>query len=253
MRRKAAAYGALLKPREIARRTSILAGTFRDHQFDRTSPLAPLPAPLARSIYDHEITMPPFRYLDRPGTQTVGGLFFLLSLAKALDARSVFEIGTFIGLTTWALARNLQSATVHTLDLPIEKTPAMELEPSDAENRSAPIGRHVYETEPHGGTVIQHWGDSAAFDPDPWAGQVDLVYVDGAHSEPYVRADTKSAFAMLSENGAIVWDDYWRQVAGVRKVLDSLPGVTLYRVPGTRLVVHLAPGAEARLVPSPGA
>lgn len=247
MNKKLSAYAAVLKPREVARRAGILAGTFRDHQFERSSPLPPLPPDLARTIYNHEVTMPPFHYLEGPGTQTIPGLFFLISLSKALTVGTVFEIGTYTGLTTWALARNLPDAEVHTLDLPVGERPAMDLEVTDEANRLEPVHEHVYEVEPHEGHVTQHWGDSADFVFSPWTGRCDLVYVDGAHSEPYVRSDTAHALEMLSERGAVVWDDYWRQVDGVPRVLHGLGGVELFRVPGTRLVVHMAPGAAAAL------
>jgi hypothetical protein len=50
----------------------------------------------------------------------------------------------------------------------------------------------------------------------------------------------------VRESGAIVWDDYWRRIDGVPPILNEL-SVPLFRVPGTRLVVHFAPGALARL------
>lgn len=244
-RGRLAAYAELARPRDLARRTNILVGTFRDHQFERTSPLEPLPAALTEGIYRNEVTLPPFRHLNRPGTQTIPGLIFLISLGRAIGARTVFEIGTFIGLSAWTLARNLPEAEVHTLDLPVTESPALELEPTDVEHRVSAVERHVYAIEPHEGTVVQHWGDSATFDFTPWSGACDLVYIDGAHSEPYVRSDTDNARVMLSENGAIVWDDYWRQVRGVPAVLNGLDDLSVYRVPGTRLAVHLTGRAAA--------
>jgi len=43
-----------------------------------------------------------------------------------------------------------------------------------------------------------------------------------------------------------VWDDYWRRIHGVPAILNEL-SVSLFRVPGTRLVVHFAPVALDRL------
>lgn len=243
-------YARLFKPGEVARRARILSGIFLDHQFERTSPLPELPAPLSERIYDTEVVMPPFRYLDRPGTQTVEGLFFLVSLAKMLNARSLFEIGTFTGLTTWCLGRNLPGASIDTLDLPVEQQPSLELEATDWGNRRRPVQDHLYEVLPHEASVTQHWADSATFDFDPWKGSVDLVYIDGAHSEGYVRKDTESALLMVSDRGAIVWDDYWRQVRGVPTVLHEMQQVPLMRVPGTRLVVHLTAVARQSLGPT---
>jgi hypothetical protein len=51
----------------------------------------------------------------------------------------------------------------------------------------------------------------------------------------------------VSEHGAVVWDDYWRQVSGVKRVLDRKSGLELCRIKGTRLVVYLTRGAVSRL------
>lgn len=223
----------------------MLRDLWLDHVFDRSSPLPPLSDDVLERINAHEIVMPPRSLLMQPGNQTIEGLFFIVSLAKVLDAREIFEIGTYNGLTAWCLARNLPDSVVHTLDLPAQNQPRLQLEESDAANRIH-FEQRIYESLDAPGRVRQHWGDSAEFDFEPFSERCDLVYVDGAHSEPYVASDTKHALNMLSEGGAVVWDDYWRQVSGVRHVLDGLD-LELYRVRGTRLVVHLTPVALSRL------
>jgi len=205
-----------------------------------------MPGDLLDAVSGQEVTLPPRRMLMQPGNQTTDGLLFLISLARTIDAETVFEIGTYNGLTTWCLARNLPRATVHTLDLPVDQIPALELEPSDHLNRVA-FEKRVYESLQTNGHVAQHWGDFPTFDFSKCRGSCDLVYVDGAHSREYVEADTRNAIEMVSMDGAIVWDDYWRHVSGVRTVLDSRTELGLYRVPGTRLVVHLSSGARQRI------
>ncbi len=183
----------------------------------------------------------------QPGMQTIDGLFFLVSLAKELPARVLFEIGTFTGLTAWCLARNLPDAAVHTLDIPPGETPRLDLEESDLHR----AGRMpmAYERLQSVNGVRQHWGDSAGFDFSSWHGACDLIYIDGAHSEQYVESDTSNALRMLSSSGAIVWDDYWRLSPGVVTVLHRRRHeLELFRVPGTRLVVHFAPGATSRVL-----
>jgi hypothetical protein len=238
-------HGSLLSPSALAHRLKILTGVFLDHQFERKSPLIALPPELLNAIYSPEIVLPPRKHLEKPGGQTLAGLVFLAGLVRALDVQSAFEIGTFDGVTTWTLARNMASGVVDTLDLPADERPRLAIEHTDEEVRAL-ISGHVYEALPHPTTIEQHWGDSAFFDFSTWSAKCDLVYVDGAHSEPYVASDTRNAFAMLSERGAIVWDDYWRQVNGVPKVLHGL-GAPPRRVPDTRLAVHLTPSAEAYL------
>ncbi len=221
-------------------------GVFLDHRFEKSSPLAALSSELLDTIRSPEVVLPPRRHLEKPGGQTLEGLVFLAGLVRALNVSSVFEIGTFDGVTTWTLARNMSSGVVNTLDLPAGERAELSLEESDEEVRGL-VSDHVYDELPHPASIQQHWGDSASFDFSEWNGACDLVYIDGAHSEPYVENDTRNAFKMLSERGAIVWDDYWRQVDGVPNVLHRIAAPRPRRIPGTRLVVHLTPNAEALL------
>lgn len=218
----------------------------RDLRFERRSPL-PLLEPHAseRLAGSGEIVLPP-RSWAAPGNQSLAGLAFLVELARFVAARSVFEIGTYNGATAWCLARNLEDAEVHTLDLPLEQDPALPYGVTDASNR-IPFARRAYEVLPLSDSrVVQHWGDSASFDFGPWENSVDLVYVDGAHSHDYVRADSANAFRLVRASGAIVWDDYRRRIPGVPAALHEL-SEPLFRVPGTRLVVHFASDALRRL------
>lgn len=237
--------GGLRDPGFAARSMRDAMSEMLDRQFEHESPLRVLPRDYRESIYKHEITLPPQRLL-LPGNQSLTGLVFLVSLGRSLDARSVFEIGTYNGLTAWSLARNLHTATVYTLDMPADQTPELPLFVGDRGHRVR-FERHAYDLLLHEGEVVQEWGDSARFDFSPWRGTCDMVYVDGAHSPEYVASDTRNAFDMLSPTGAIVWDDYWRGVPGVSAVLDGIRHAELLKVPGTRLVVHLSRGAKERL------
>ena len=92
---------------------------------------------------------------------------------------------------------------------------------------------------------------TGGYDEGGYEDSIDLVYIDGAHSEPYVESDTDNALSVMAPGGAVVWDDYWRHSPGVAAVLHRrAEELDLRRVPGTRLVVHLSPGAAARLASS---
>jgi hypothetical protein len=233
----------------FTRRLDILRRNYLNHRFDRRSPLPPVGADLLEKIYSIEVTFPPRRHLMQPGTQTIDGLFFLVSLARALDAKKIFEIGTFTGVTTWTVARNLPDAAVHTLDIPPSASPTWEIDADDV-HRGSEDGL-LYRQLPGAGNIEQHWSDSATFDFSPFYGSMDLIYIDGAHSTAYVRSDTDQALRMVSEAGAVIWDDYWRLSPGVVKVLHERTDLSLLRVPGTRLVVHLTPGALSRVREQP--
>ena len=217
-----------------------------DYRFERRSPLPTLPVEVSERLRSREeLVLPPPRWAE-PGNQSYSGLTFLVELGRFLDVVRVFEIGTYNGATAWCLARNLPETEVHTLDLPLEHDPALAYGVSDTSNRML-FEQRAYEALPLGNSsVVQHWGDSATFDFGPWREAIDLVYVDGAHSRDYVRVDSTTAFGLVRESGAIVWDDYWRRIPGVSAALHEL-SAPLFRVPGTRLVVYFAPAALSRI------
>src|SRR5207249_2287328 len=91
----------------------------------------------------------------------------------------------------------------------------------------------------------------ATFDYTPYAGRMDVVFVDGAHSYNYVVNDTERALEMLAPGGTVAWDDY-PAVPGVYRHLNELAARLdgpLYHVYGTRLVLY----SRRPLVASAGA
>lgn len=208
-----------------------------DLHFAASSPIPEAPRDLLEQLDKHPIWLPPEVLLES-GNQGRSGLAYLAALGRAIDARTVFEIGTYNGVTAWTLARNLSEATIYTLDLPPNASPALELGPSDEAN-IIPFDRRAYEDTPEAARIVQRFGDSATFDYSPYRAGCDLVYVDGAHSPEYLRNDTVRAFELVSEHGAVVWDDYWRRLPHVPKFLHSIDR-PLLRLPGSRLIVWLA-------------
>ena len=97
---------------------------------------------------------------------------------------------------------------------------------------------------------MQHFGDSARFDYSPYEREIDLVYVDGAHSYQHIRNDTAAACRMVTPRGVIVLGDYWRLVPDVPRFLDGLRGADLYRIAGSRLVVWQSPARSTAVAAS---
>ena len=150
----------------------------------------------------------------------------LAALARGLGYRTFFEIGTNRGWTTWTVARNNPECHVYTLDLPAG---AAEWDIGEA-----------YHGMPEEGRITTLHGDSASFDFSPYAGRMDLVFVNGAHSRADVSNDTEWAFELLAAGGTIAWD---RQpaVPGVDRRLNELARTLdrpLYHVRGTGLVIY---------------
>jgi len=219
---------------------SRLASGILDAAFEASSPLPCLPPPASAG---RDLLVVPAPGAVAPGNQSIEGVACLVALAEATRAERIFEIGTYNGLTALALAANLPHVRIDTLDLPPDLVPELPLAESDELHLSRAASRR-YEGRPEADRITQHLGDSARFDFSPFAGAIDLVYVDGAHSREYVENDTNAAFRMVKPDGAIVWDDYSRLVPDVPALLHGLAGVPLHRVRSTRLVVWL--GGELR-------
>lgn len=164
---------------------------------------------------------------------------YVLSLITAyLSPDRVFEIGTASGEGTLLMARQALDARIDTLDLG-------DATPSFHEQRADPpivdldaIGR-AYRESPHASSVTQHFGDSVTFDYSPFRGNIDLVFVDGAHTYEFVRADSRTALTLVRSGGVIVWDDCHLYHPGISKALLELlhEGQPVSRIQYSRLAV----------------
>lgn len=157
------------------------------------------------------------------GNVTVLELVVLGALTARLDARAVFEIGTFDGRTTVNLTANAaEDAVVFTLDLPVASgEPALEVAVDDRKYMpSSRSGSRITASE-FAPRIHRLFGDSATFDFTPYAGTIDICFIDGSHAYDYVRNDSARAFEMVRPGGLIVWHDYssW---PGVTEALDEL-------------------------------
>jgi hypothetical protein len=218
-----------------------VAGRALDVTFEHSARLPALPEFVLRDSGAEFVQLPPLQLLE-PGNQSHAGLLQLVAIARRVQARRIFEIGTYNGITALTLAMNLPDATIDTLDLPAGGRPSLPVLADDLGNVIA-YQRRAYESDPAGARVVQHFGDSARFDFGSVDGPFDLVYVDGAHSWEYVESDTRNAFEIVAPGGAVVWDDYWRGVPDVPRFLHALHDYVVYRVPGTRLAVWFADAA----------
>jgi predicted O-methyltransferase YrrM len=159
--------------------------------------------------------------------------------------KTVVEVGTFDGNTTLNLALNVApGGRVVTLDLPPEGDP----ESRNAAGASgyeggkpAPFTRRQYVGHPAADRIEQVYGDSAKLDWSVLGGPFDLAFLDGDHSSPYVRSDTRQALSVLRPGGLVLWHDYeWRSVA-VPIDRAAKKGEHIHWIRGTRLAVGAFP------------
>jgi len=148
-------------------------------------------------------------------------LLVLARLVRELKPQRVFEIGTFDGRTTLALAMNAPDDTqIYTLDLPPETPTALAIERSERAFVDKPRSGARFIGTDSARKITQLFGDSATFDFSSY--RTELIFVDASHAYEYVLNDSAKALAMLGDApGAIVWHDYG-EWPGVTRALDEL-------------------------------
>lgn len=173
----------------------------------------------------------------------------LASLVYAIAPQSIFEIGTYDGLTTLHFAKNTpKDCKIYTLDLPEDyqtstKTEAHKYSYDDllvVKLSTENIHNRAFKQHPEKDKIVELFGDSTRFDFSPYYKKIDLVYIDGNHSYEYVQSDTEQALKMLSDKGMIIWHDFdyiiHRDVFRyLNQLSESLP---IYSVPKTRFAIY---------------
>ena len=148
-----------------------------------------------------------------PGGTSDGEAWILAVLAK--NARCLFEFGTCTGRTSYLWARNAPAdARVVTLTLAPTQRDAYVAERGDDRRDmrfaldESNFTEFVYSGTPEAARIDQLFGDSKAFDETPYVDWADLVFVDGAHAESYVRSDSAKALRIVKPGGLVLWHDY---------------------------------------------
>lgn len=134
----------------------------------------------------------------------------LVALMKSVQAKRVFEFGTYKGVSTTQMAMNLSpDGLIYTLDLPEEGSAKAALRISKESERAIAdeTGKGSLIPKDLFRQIVFLKDDSARFDPTPFEGTMDLVFVDGAHSSDYVQNDTEKGWRMLREGGVMAWHD----------------------------------------------
>ena len=211
----------------------------------RELPARPL-AELFPGIREVTVDLPIGQLERPPGTLPLTELLVLCAVTRHLKPQRIFEMGTFRGASTLLLAQHApETAEVFTLDLPPNHAATrFTVDNGDITGVPFTVGE-FYRGTPCERKVRQLFGDSATFDFSPYRANIGLVFVDGNHEYENVKTDSLNAFEMVAPGGAIIWDDYhpsWG--AGVMRALHELRERNLYRIAGTRFVVHVTPGGS---------
>jgi predicted O-methyltransferase YrrM len=174
-------------------------------------------------------------------------LAYLALITKNLSPKHIFEIGTYHGRTALNFALNSPSdCLVYTLDLPPSGRDevARGTNPHDAAIiHTSTTGIH-YQGKDVSNKIRQLFGNSQTYDFSPYHGQMDLVFVDGAHHYDAVRSDTLNALKLVRDGGFVIWHDFgnygdYNDVT--RAVLKLLNPMEVVQIDNTQLAVYRKP------------
>ncbi len=187
---------------------------------------------------------------EDPWTLPLRELAVLAAICLYRQPRRIFEIGTYQGASTLAIALNTpEDAEVYTLDLDPSTRQTHKHGLGTGGFPQFEIGFH-YRESPVRSKVHQLLGNSATYNFEPLLNSMNLVLVDADHTYEFVKKDTQTALALLAPSGIILWDDYvWTErnpaCAGVTRCLNELGrSKKVYQIEGTRLALYRAEDGE---------
>jgi predicted O-methyltransferase YrrM len=164
-----------------------------------------IPSLFLRDLFPKMPTDPDSAVKLMPGTALDGGpniveQFILCALVKKIQPKTILEIGTFRGGTTWHFYDNAPPDTViYTLDLPDDEVPGDVSNVDLAAEKNRPF-------LPKSERVRQ-----ILINSKKWDGVLDrkvqLAFIDADHSYQGVRNDTEKALVSLDSCACICWHD----------------------------------------------
>jgi len=176
----------------------------------------------------------------------------LLALAKLIRPKKYFEFGTYLGIETLNMAANLpEDSHIYTLDLDEEAFRNLQQDVHDRPlslEHFANRDQLAFLNSPYESRITRLLGDSNAFDFARFAGQIDMVYVDGGHDVRTMISDTSNAFAMLRSDrlACAVWHDYGNaKYPQVEEYLSELSETrAMFHVEESMMAFYLANAAS---------
>jgi hypothetical protein len=162
----------------------------------------------------------------------------LLAILVAEAPKEVLEIGTYMGHTTRQMAENLETATIHTVDLPesfsAEHDPERKLPKDDFHLINRRIVGREFKGRPCANRIVQHFADTASWDFQE-AGRPTFYFIDGSHTYEYCKNNSEKCFALSEEHSVFLWHDCDGSHPGVVRFLSECrdQGMDVKRIGGT--------------------
>lgn len=197
----------------------------REFFFQKVKENSLLPAKPLSALVDFSEQVVLKNFSSRNGNLSAYEVLVIATLVAHKKPLNVLEIGTFDGNTTLQMALNISKmGKIHTIDLPKDQ---LQTHQPILDSDLAFIQDEVKHCRKFEGTtlekkIIQHFGDSTAYDFNRFNGPHDFVFIDGGHSYECVASDTENALKHLSEKGWILWHDFTPLFGGVYQFLNEL-------------------------------
>lgn len=190
-------------------------------------------------IFDNEVSLSNLKY--HLGCARFEEVLLIASIAKHLNPRYVFEVGTCQGRTTINIARNCPDLIkLFTLNLPPGDDFDSEWLPQDRllyENSKDRIGINfrntVYENK-----IEQIFANSQEYDFAKHP-PIDLAFIDASKQCKYVTADSENCWKILQKNAVLIWHDY-NYADGVTEGVDEFSerkSINVFNIYKTTLAV----------------
>jgi hypothetical protein len=138
----------------------------------------------------------------------------IIAATRIVEARRVFEIGTFLGGNTLNMALNLpDDAKVFTLDLDEQHARDLKQLPEDAPLTQLHLKSQSsldFADTAVAGKINTLIGNSTTFDFSAWRRSIDFSFIDGGHDFSTAKSDTENALEMAVNDkpSCIMWHDY---------------------------------------------
>ncbi len=159
-------------------------------------------------VFDNEVILSNLHY--HIGCARFDEVLFIASIARHINPRFVFEIGTCEGRTTINIARNCPKLKkLYTLNLPPEADPSTEWLPQDKtiyEQTKCRIGIN-FKDFAYLEKIEQILSDSDGYNFEKHA-PIDLVLIDGSTRSESVIASSESCWKILQPGGTLIWRAY---------------------------------------------
>jgi hypothetical protein len=176
-------------------------------------------------------------------------LVVLLGILIAEQPAEVLEIGTYMGYTTREMAEALDTAVIHTVDLPgdfVAKPGDSGPLPKDDWDIIARrvVGREFRGT-PAEKRIRQHYADTATWDFRE-AGHPTFFFIDGSHTYEHARHDSEQCYSLTGGRGVFLWHDCNFRHPGVERTLFEWrqAGRDVRRIAGTTLAYWKGDASE---------